>query len=229
MSALIARTWMDRVAHDLRGPLAPMQTAVYLLRDPRIADGQRDELLAVLERQIQRLGGMIDEFSDLGRAGTGQLLVRRETIDVELLVSDTASRLQARAPRVSWGPEVQGLEIEGDVLRIAQLFHTLLGMQLSRVQPEPVQARLELARGRLRMTCALQCSGVSDALIAALLSSPHPDPPDDALGLGLMIAVAIAEAHGGSLQGRAGAGDTVELVLELPSGRAVPADVPAQG
>src|SRR5690606_38079015 len=91
VSAPVARTWMDRVAHDLRGPLAPMQTAVYLLREPGIADAQRDELLAVLERQIQRLGGMIDEFSDLGRAGTGQLLVRREAIDVELLVSDTAS------------------------------------------------------------------------------------------------------------------------------------------
>ena len=49
----------------------------------------------MLERQIQRLGGMIEEFSDLGRAGTGQLLIRREAIDVELLVSDTASRLQA--------------------------------------------------------------------------------------------------------------------------------------
>ena len=211
---------MDRVAHDLRGPLAPMQTAVYLLRDADIGQAQRDELLAVLERQIQRLGGMIDEFSDLGRAGTGQFLGRRETIDVELLVSDTASRLHTRAPQVSWGPGVRGLEIEGDVLRIAQLFHTLLGMQLSRGQPEPVQARLEFVDGRLRMTCALECSGVSDALIAALLSSPHPDPPDDALGLGLMIAVAIAEAHDGSLHGRAGAGDTVELVLELPAAAA---------
>ena len=220
---------MERVAHDLRGPLAPMLTAIYLLRDPRTADGQRDELLAVLERQIQRLGGMIDEFSDLGRAGTGQLLVRRETIDVELLVSDTASRLQARAPQVSWSPGARGLEIEGDVLRIAQLFHTLLGMQLARGQPEPVQARLELAGGRLRMTCALHCSDVSDALIAALLTSPHPDPPDDALGLGLMIATAIAQAHGGSLQGRAGAGDIVELVLELPAGRAAAGAVPAPG
>src|SRR5690606_32218641 len=68
----------------------------------------------------------------------------------------------------------------------------------------------------------------SDALIAALLNSPHPDPPDDALGLGLMIAVAIAEAHGGSLQGRAGAGDTVELVLELPAGRTTPVAAAAQ-
>lgn len=220
---------MDRVAHDLRGPLAPMQTAVYLLRDSRIADAQRDELLTVLERQIQRLGGMIEEFSDLGRVGTGQLLGRREAIDVELLVSDTASRLQARAPLVSWEPGVPGLEIEGDVLRIAQLFHTLLGLQLSRGQPDPVQARLELADGRLRMTCALHCGGVSDALIAALLTSPHPDPPDDALGLGLMIAAAIARAHGGSLEGRAGAGDTVELVLELPAGHAAPGTAAAPG
>lgn len=220
MSAPQAKAWIDRLAHDLRGPLAPMQTALYLLRDPQVCDGQRDELLAVLERQIRRLGGMIDQFSDLAWAEKGRLVTRRETIDVELLVANTVARLQARPPHVDFAPGMQGMDIEGDVLRIAQLFHALLGLQLSRSHPVPVRARLELAGERLRMTCAVHCRDASDALIAALLTSPHPDPPDDALGLDLVIAAAIAEAHGGSLRGRASAHDTLELLLELPSGSA---------
>lgn len=217
MSAPQVKAWMARLAHDLRGPLAPMQTAVYLLRDSQVSDDQRDELLAVMERQVQRLSGMIDEFSDLGRAAEGRLVARREAIDVELLVADTVARLSAQAPQADFGAGAREAQLEGDVLRVAQLFHALLGLQLSRSHPLPVQARLERIGNRVIMTCSVHCHDASDALIAALLTAPHPDPPDDALGLGLVIAVAIAEAHGGSLRGRARGDDALELVLELPT------------
>jgi len=218
-----ANAWMDRVAHDLRGPLAPMQTAVYLLREGMIADDQREELLAVLDRQIQRLSGMIGEFSDFGRSETRRLVSRRDLIDVEQLLADLVGRLHDRAPRLSIAAEVRGLQIQGDILRVAQLFETLLGIQLSRGRRVPVQARVERVDGQLRMTCALHCGGASDALAKALLSAPHPDPPDDTLGFGLLIASAIAEAHGGELRGRAGAPDIVELTLELPCAADAPA------
>src|SRR5690606_24564304 len=117
--------WMERLAHDLRGPLSPMQTAVYLLRDDTLAEAQRVELLGVLERQIQRLGGMIDEFSDLGRAERGDLVASRETIDLELLVIDTATRLRELPPRVEFAPGAQRMHLKGDAQRIAQLFRTL--------------------------------------------------------------------------------------------------------
>ena len=217
MSAPLAAAWIDRIAHDLRGPLAPMLTAVYLLRDSQTSERQRDELLAVMERQIQRLGGMIDEVSDFGRAQKGRLVGRFEAIDVELLVADVVVRLHAVPPVVSFAPGIQGAEIEGDILRIGQLFQALLGLQFSRNHPMPVRARLERTDAGMRMTCAVHCRDANDLLITSLLSLPHPEPPDDTLGLGLMIAAAIAEAHGGHLSGRASAADTAELLLELPT------------
>ena len=226
MSPPLDDAWMDRVAHDLRGPLAPMQTAVYLLREPGIDAGQREELLALLERQIQRLGGMIAEFDDLGRARAGRLLGRRDTIEVASLLAEAVELLQARPPQVTLAPDVRSsLAIQGDPQRLSQLFRILLGQQLARGAPAPVQARLEHAGGRLRMHCRMHCSGASDALVAALLTSPHPDPPDDALGLGLVIAGAIARAHDGRLDGHAAGVDTLELVLELPAAVG-PADAP---
>ena len=217
MSAPLAKPWMERLAHDLRGPLSPMQTAVYLLRDPGLGEEQRDELLAVLERQIQRLGGMINEFSDLGRADQGRLVSRREAIDLELLVLDTVAGLREPPPQVEFGPGTGAMRIHGDVQRIAQLFHALLGLQLSRSNPVPVRASIDRDGDQLRMACTVHCRDASDALIASLLAAPHPDPPDDALGLGLVIATAIAEAHGGRLSGRARGDDTLELVLQLPT------------
>ena len=50
-----------------------------------------------------------------------------------------------------------------------------------------------------------------------LLDDPHPEPGDDGLGLQLMIARAIAAAHGGHLTARSRGGDVIELDLQLPA------------
>lgn len=215
VSAALRTTWVDRVAHDLRGPLAPMQTAAYLLRDPEVDAAQRDELLDLLEQQIQRLSEMIGEVSDFGRAEAGRLVTRREQVEVESLVADLAGGLHT-PPRVELDASVHGVLLEGDVLRIAQMFQLLLGMRLARGVPAPVAARLESDRGRLCMHCTLPCPEASDELVDLLLAAPHPDPPDDTLGFGLVIAGAIASAHGGTLRGRACDEESVELVLDLP-------------
>jgi signal transduction histidine kinase len=216
MSAPRLGAWMDRLAHDLRGPLTPMLTAVYLLRDTRTSAAQRDELLAMMERQVQRLGSMIDEVSDLGRAEKGRLVGRTEPVDIELLAADVAIRLQDAPPEVSFGPDARGVRVEGDVLRMGQLFRALLGLQFSRRHPVPVHARFERAGDRLRMACTVHCHDADALPVALLVSLPHPEPQDDTLGLGLMIASAIAEAHGGGLRCDAAGPDAIELVLELP-------------
>ena len=54
--------WLDRLAHDLRGPLAPLQTASYLLQRDDLDPARRTELLVLLERQTQRLARMLDEL-----------------------------------------------------------------------------------------------------------------------------------------------------------------------
>lgn len=216
MNAPRVVTWMDRLAHDLRGPLAPMLTAIYLLRESGADGRQRHDLLEMMERQIQRLGGMIDEVSDISRAEKGRLVGRTESIDVDLLLDDIVARMRTVAPEITFEPGARGQRIEGDILRIGQLLMTLLGLQFSRQHPVPVRARLARTGDGLRMSCAVHCRDATLLPVAALLSMPHPEPQDDSLGLGLMIAAAIAQAHGGRLQGEATAGDTIELVLDLP-------------
>jgi signal transduction histidine kinase len=207
---------MDRLAHDLRGPLAPMLTAIYLLRDGVTQGRQRDDLLVLMERQVQRLASMVDELSDIGRAEKGRLVGRMEPIDLELLLGEVAAPLHAVAPEISFAPGTRGSRIQGDVLRIGQLFRTLLGLQFSRHHPVAVRAQLARAGADLRMTCRVHCRDAATLPVSALLSLPHPEPQDDSLGLGLMIAAAIAQAHGGSLRGGATGADTIELVLQLP-------------
>ncbi|HEY9400556.1 MAG TPA: histidine kinase dimerization/phospho-acceptor domain-containing protein, partial [Luteimonas sp.] len=59
--------WLDRLAHDLRGPLTPLQTAAYLLRSGQVEGERQQELFVLIERQTQVLVRMIEELSDWTR------------------------------------------------------------------------------------------------------------------------------------------------------------------
>ena len=70
--------WLDRLAHDLRGPLTPLQTAAYLLRSGQVEGERQQELFVLIERQTQVLVRMIEELSDWTRVSQDRLLGRRE-------------------------------------------------------------------------------------------------------------------------------------------------------
>lgn len=61
--------WLDYLAHDLRGPLSPLLTAVDLLRSRRLDPAQHADLLATMERQLEHLTQLIDDTADLLNAG----------------------------------------------------------------------------------------------------------------------------------------------------------------
>lgn len=209
--------WLDRLAHDLRGPLSPLQAAAELLRDPGTGEADRQRLLDVLDEQVRRLDTMVGEFSDLLAADRGQLLLAREPVEVAAVLADAVAAMPRPRPAVAFAPGSEGLHIDGDPRRIAQLFAALLGLLVTPGCNARAEARVEREGSRMRMACTVPCRDATDVLAASLLAAPHPDPPDGALGLGLMVAAAIARAHGGLIQGRAHGSDALEFVLELPA------------
>jgi signal transduction histidine kinase len=59
-------------------------------------------------------------------------------------------------------------------------------------------------------------ANTDSALLATLLEQPMPEPYDEGLGLRLLVARAIAEAHDGTLQADAAPGGGLRLRCELP-------------
>ena len=91
--------WLDRVAHDLRGPLMPLQTACYLLRSGQLEPERQQELFVLVERQTQRLARMIDELDDWSRATRHTLLGAREACEPALLLDNAIAGALAGASR----------------------------------------------------------------------------------------------------------------------------------
>lgn len=206
---------LERLAHDLRGPLSPMQTATWLLRKGGLADDKRDELLDVLDRQSNRLSDMVQEISDWVRARDGRLLARREAVPVPLFL-DLVAATTTGAPDWEQGPGLETGTLHGDVQRLVQMLSTMAGFLHAR--GGLAQWRAEAGEGTLALT--LEAAGTWDEGEQELvLSAPHPSPHDGGLGMGLLISKEIARAHGGSVDaGRSGQGNA-KLAVTLPVAR----------
>ncbi|RQP21947.1 ATP-binding response regulator [Piscinibacter terrae] len=58
---------LARLAHDMRNPLAPLRTALELLKRPTVADATKERAREIMDRQIVELVGMIDRLQAIGR------------------------------------------------------------------------------------------------------------------------------------------------------------------
>lgn len=213
-------SWMSKWAHDLRGPLAPIQSALFLLRHGGNDVNERDELFELIDRQMRRLTGMIDEIGDWVRADQGRLLTRSGPIDLALIVE--ASRgLGADAVEVRYENDAENALLEGDASRLANLLSTFFwlvsaprdGAAANGTQPS---ATIAMSDGWVQLTGPLSPALRAGSNVETLFTEPQVAPAGDGLGLRLLIACAIATGHGGELGTRAGDGDPVEVVLRLP-------------
>ena len=190
---------LDRLAHDLRGPLAPLQTAVYLLRSGELDGARREELHALLDRQVGRLAAMIDELDDWLRAGHDRLLGTTTRIEpVQLLeVAMTGTGCAGGAP-ADIDDESLLATMVGDQRRVVQLLRALL--EHARAHGGGAIPGVRVRTDGTQLVLDVVATGGPAPTGHALLEQPLPDPGEHSLGLRLLLARAIAQAHGGTLE-----------------------------
>src|SRR5581483_1424587 len=79
---------LTMLAHELRGPLAPIRNALRVLelRAPAGEDGVAGRAREVLQRQIQILTRIVDDLLEVARLNHGKVVLRRERLDLARLV-----------------------------------------------------------------------------------------------------------------------------------------------
>ena len=216
----VGPAFLGRLAHDLRGPLSPLQTAAYLLRREDIGPQRQRELLDIIDRQATRMGSMLQEMSDWMRACKGSVGARREPIGVPMLVELGCAELAAAGGTIDIPEALDEVEVLGDAQHLVQMLGTLVSYVRSHAGTEAPIVGAALEGGELVIT--IEAAALSDGegwgqSLETLFTAPEPTPFDEGLGLRLLIARAIAEAHGGSVTATAPGSDHGRIVIRLPA------------
>jgi two-component system, sensor histidine kinase len=221
--------FLATLAHELRNPLAPMTTALALLRRERCTPEQRYKSMAILQRQLAHLVRLIDDLLDVSRVSTGKLSLKVETVELVELLRATVELFQGTAAAKSQTLrfEEPGFEVRlsGDSARLAQVFSNLL-TNACRYTPAGGRIVVSVQRQGERVEVAVQDSGVGvePAMQARIFEmfeqgDKSLERGSAGLGIGLTLARQLVQLHHGDIavhsEGRdRGSRFTVRLPVE---------------
>jgi len=226
--------FLAMLGHELRNPLAPITTALELMRR-RAPDSLVDER-RILERQVRHLSRLIDDLLDISRIARGKVALKRERVDLRAVVKQalemTRPHFEGHEHAVQVQLPAEPAWVEGDPVRLAQVLANLL-VNAAKFTPADGRVRVELRADSQRHSVRVIDTGcgippellpkVFDQFVQGRQAS---DRRFGGLGLGLAIARSLAERHGGSVHAAsAGVGAGATFTVELPAASAA-AQVP---
>ncbi len=210
------------VVHELRSPLAAMIGAARMLRArwPELDDAGRESLLALLADESGRVERLLGELQDASRVAAGGFAYEFAEVDPGRLVEEAvaAARVAAGGVSVLARLDRPPALVRGDAGRLRQALDNLIG---NAVKVSPPGAEVEVVAesrdGALRISVRDSGLGVAAADRERIFEAFEQAGNRPGAGLGLHVARAIAEAHGGAveLDSASGGGATFALVLPV--------------
>jgi PAS domain S-box-containing protein len=221
------------VSHELRTPLTSIRGYLELLVDDpetlMLPDLQRD-WLQVIDRNAERLLRLVEDLLLTAQANAGALALDRDEIDLAAVVEQSvqAGAPVAAARGITLSCEVDSAPfVSGDRMRIGQVIDNLVSNAL-KFTPEGGRVEVHALSHRTGARIEVRDSGmgISDEEQEQLFerffrTARAQDEAIPGVGLGLSIAKAIVEAHGGRISVRSVEGKGTTFRIDLPG---VPAE-----
>ncbi len=228
--------FLAMLAHELRNPLAPIRNAVTIMQKldaqlPTPVQRMRD----VIDRQLTQMTRLVDDLLDVSRLTTGKIKLRREPVDMAEVVTRSVEtvrpliegRAHALSLEVPPGPHT----VDGDPTRLAQVLQNLL-VNAAKYTPEGGRITVTLRRPEDGIEVSVADNGRGIApdelehmfeLFAQGAAGVSPTATDTGLGVGLALARALVQMHGGSMSAHSeGLGKGATFGFRLPPAPARP-------
>lgn len=217
--------FLAMLAHELRNPLAPILSAVQLMRMKPMADPQLSWSRDVIERQLSHLTRLVDDLLDVARISGGRITLSREPVELAVLIARAVETvqplIQARGHEFTSEIPAGTLTINADPLRLTQAFGNVLGNA----------AKYTEQAGRISLTVRQQGTDVEIRVrdtgigipaellprIFDLFTQVRSDHSQSGLGIGLALVRRLLQMHGGTITAHSeGPGKGTEFLIRLP-------------
>jgi signal transduction histidine kinase len=219
------RDLLAAVSHDLRTPLTSIQVLAEAIEDGIVDDRTRREYAARLAVHARAFSALIDDLFELSRLEAGDIRWTLEQVEVAELVAETvdAVRPQAEAEGVVVNTELSAVSARANPERIQRVLFNLLQNAIRHTPADgSVTVRAEKRNGAVEIEVADTGDGIDPGDRAVVFDKFVQGRGDQtrtngSAGLGLAIARAIVEAHGGQIW-LADAQEGTRVRFSLPHG-----------
>jgi signal transduction histidine kinase len=220
--------FLAMLAHELRNPLAPIRTAVQLLRMKELAPPQHARARDVIERQVEHLMTLIDDLLDVSRITRGMITLQREPVLIGAIVAGAVetARPAIDAHRHELTVELPDelITVDGDKTRLIQVLANILHNAAKFTDPGG-RIHLKVAREGAQVAISISDNGmgISPELLPTvfeLFTQVHSklERTQGGLGIGLALVRRLIEVHGGTVTARSdGLGSGTEFTVRIPT------------
>jgi two-component system sensor histidine kinase KdpD len=215
---------LDAIAHDFRTPLTSMKASVTsLLSGPKLDEGQRNDLLNVINEECDRLNRLVGEAAEMARLEAGDVKLQLEPLPVGELIStalDTCKGVLGGRP-IQMDIKNPNSRVSADLARAREvLVHLIENANLYSSPDQPITISTEEKGDFVIFNVADRGPGIGDAELGLIFDKFYRGTDQryrvQGTGMGLPIARAIVEAHGGTINAISQLGHGSVFSFSLP-------------
>ncbi len=219
--------FLATLAHELRNPLAPLANGLHLVRLAGADNPRLQRTVQIMDRQLGHMVRLVDDLLDVARISMGKIELQRERVAlsevVGLAIEALRERLEQRELHLEVQPGPQGLYVEGDRVRLTQVFDNLLSNALKytprggripvRIEADGEAAVVRIADSGFGIPAWAQ-PHVFDLFSQVRI---HQEQSEGGLGIGLSLVRSLVVLHGGSVEAASdGPGHGSTFTVRLP-------------
>ena len=201
--------FLATLSHELRNPLAPIRTALEVMRLGKGDEGLVERARMTMERQLLHLVRITDELLDIARITRNRVELRPERIDIRTAIHSaveaTESLIETRRHTLTVDVPEHPVWADADFTRLSQVFSNLLNNAAKYTDPGgEIRVSLSVTDGWGTVEVSDTGQGIDPAMLPRVFDmfaqmQPQRDRTLGGLGIGLSLAQRLLELHGGFL------------------------------
>ncbi|WP_250520703.1 MEDS domain-containing protein [Caballeronia sp. NCTM1] len=232
--------FLSMLSHELRNPLAPIESAIEVIRRSVPEQSPAAAASHIVARQVRNLSVILKDLLEADRTVRGMFAIDPVPVELAAVIKDAVDAIHPAVAQKGQTLATDGLDrsaiIVGDRVRLNQVFINLLHNATTYSPPlGHINVSMAVTDGEVRVCFSDDGPGVPEALrdriFSLFVQGPRElDRSQGGFGIGLAVARQIVERHGGSLTlERARSGRWSRFIVTLPCTQDAPPVSPAPG
>jgi signal transduction histidine kinase/ActR/RegA family two-component response regulator len=217
--------FLAMLGHELRNPLNAITAAISVMEIDGVAAEKVERARAILRRQSQHLGRIVDDLLDLSRVMSGKIFLAHQRMDLAEVVRESVTTLSStgKAEHHIVNLHAETAWVEADPTRLEQIISNLL---VNAFKYTPAGGRVDVEVRALEDEAVLTVRDSGIGMSAELLSNVFDvfvqgpaqlDRSQGGLGIGLSLVRRLVALHGGTVTAESpGAGQGSTFTVRLP-------------